>query len=75
MLVLEPLSFEDDEHVGHPSTSKIVENIDRIDQLIHKDYRLMIHHLAINSGISYGICQVILTEILIMWLIATKFVP
>lgn len=69
------LSFEDDERTGRPSTSKTAENVERIRELIHEDRRLTIHDLADNVGISYGVCQEILTENLNMRRIAAKFVP
>lgn len=61
--------------LAHPSTSKTAENVERIRELIHEDRRLMIHDLADNVGISYGVCQEILTENLNTRRIAAKFVP
>jgi hypothetical protein len=42
---------------------------------INKDHRLTIHELADTVGISYGVCQEILTENLNMHHTAMKFVP
>jgi hypothetical protein len=48
-------SVEDDEHSGRPSTNKSTE-------FIKEDCRRTIHELADTAGISYGVCQEILTE-------------
>jgi hypothetical protein len=32
------VSFEDDEHLGRPSTSRMTENAEKILELIHKDH-------------------------------------
>jgi hypothetical protein len=58
------VSIEDDERSGRPSTSKTTE-----------DRRRIIHELADTVGISYGVCQEILTENFNMRRIAAKFVP
>jgi hypothetical protein len=65
------VSVEDDERSGQPSTSKTTENVEKIWELIHKDCRWTIHELADTVGISYGVCQEILTENLNMCRIAT----
>jgi hypothetical protein len=64
------LSVEDDERSGPPSTSKTTENVEQIRELIHEDRRRAIHELADTGGISYGVCQEILTENLNMHCIA-----
>jgi hypothetical protein len=69
------VSVEDDQRSWRPSTSKRTENVEKIRELIHKDSHQTIHELANTTGISYGVCQEILTENLIMHRIATKFVP
>jgi hypothetical protein len=55
------LSVEDDKRSGQPSTSKTTENVETIRELIHDDCRQTIHELADTTGISYGVCQEILT--------------
>jgi hypothetical protein len=69
------VSVEYDEHSGQPSTSKTTKNVEKIREFIHEDHRQTIHELADTVGISYGVCQDILTENLNMGRIATKFVP
>jgi hypothetical protein len=69
------VSVEDDERSGQPSTSKTTENVEKIQELFHKDHSRTIHELADKAGISYGVCQEILTENLNMHHIAAKFVP
>jgi hypothetical protein len=56
------VSTEDDECSGWPSTSKTTENDEKIQELINEDHRRTIHELADTTGISYGVCQEILTE-------------
>jgi hypothetical protein len=51
------------------------ENVQKIWELIHKDHRWTIHELADTTGISYGVCQEILTGNLNMCRTAAKFVP
>jgi hypothetical protein len=68
------VSVEDAEHSGRPGTSKITENVENI-RLIHRDCHRTIHELADTVGISYGVCQEILTENLNMRHIAVKFFP
>jgi hypothetical protein len=53
----------------------MIENVEKIRELIHKDRRRTIRELADTAGISYGVCQDILTENLNMSRIAAKFVP
>jgi hypothetical protein len=69
------VSLEDDECSGRPSTSKTTENVEKIWELIHKDHCWTIHELADTFGISYGVCQEILTENLNMRHTAAKSVP
>jgi hypothetical protein len=68
------VSFEDDKRPGRPSTSKAIENVEKIREIIHEDRRRTIHELTATVGISFGVCQ-ILTENLNMRRIAAKFVP
>jgi hypothetical protein len=69
------VSTEDDEHSGWPRTGKTIQNIEIIRELIHEDHRRAIHKLADTAGISYRVCQEILTENLNFRRIAVKFVP
>jgi histone-lysine N-methyltransferase SETMAR len=69
------VSVEDDERSGRPSTSKTTENVEKIRELIHEGCRRTIHEVADTVGISYGVCQAILTENMNMRHIAAKFVP
>jgi hypothetical protein len=64
------VSVRDDECLGEPNTSKMTENVEKIWELIHEDHHRTIHELADTVGISYGVCQVILTENLKMRCIA-----
>jgi hypothetical protein len=66
------MSVEDDECSGRPSTSRMTENIEKIRELIHKDHRRTTHDIGDTVGISYGVCQEILTENFNMCRIATK---
>jgi ribulose 1,5-bisphosphate carboxylase large subunit-like protein len=68
------VSVDDDERSGQPSTSKTTENVDKIQELIHKDRRRTIYELAYTIGIGYGVCQ-ILRENLNVRRTGAKFVP
>jgi hypothetical protein len=61
---------EDDERSGWPCISKMTENVERIREPIQEDSQRRIHELADTAGISYGVCQEILTENLNMRRIA-----
>jgi hypothetical protein len=52
----------------------MTENVEKIRELIHEDCHQTIHELVDTAGISYGVCQEILTENLNMRRIAAKFV-
>jgi hypothetical protein len=69
------VSVEDDECSGRPSTSKMTENFEKIRELVHGDNRRIIHELEDTVGISYGVCQEILTENLNIRRIARPNVP
>jgi hypothetical protein len=56
------VSVEDDECSGQPDTSKMTENVKKIQELIDKDRRRTVHELADTIWISYGVSQEILTE-------------
>jgi hypothetical protein len=68
-------SVEDDKRSGRPSSSKTTENVEKIRELVHEDCHQTIHELTDTVGISYGVCQEILTENLNMHRTAAKFVP
>jgi hypothetical protein len=54
----------------------MMENVEKIWELIHEYCRQTIHEFADMVGISYGVCQGILTKKkLYVCHIATKFVP
>jgi hypothetical protein len=69
------VAIEEDEHSGRPSTSKMTENIEKIQGLIHEDCRRTIHELTDAIEISYGVSQEILAENLNMRCIAAEIVP
>jgi hypothetical protein len=66
---------EYDKRSGQPRTSKTTENVEKLWELIHEDHCRTIHELTDTVGISYGVCQEMLTESLNMCPTATKFVP
>jgi hypothetical protein len=68
------VSANNDERSGRPSTSKMTENVENIQELVNEDRQQTIHELADTVGISYGVRQEILTENLNMCHIAAKFV-
>jgi hypothetical protein len=68
------VSVEDDKCSGRPSTRKTAENVDKIREIIHEDRRRTIHELADTAGVSYAVCQEILTQNLNTRRIAAKFV-
>jgi hypothetical protein len=57
------VSIEDDKRSGQPSTRKTTENVEKIRELLHEDCRQTIHELPDTIGISYGVCQEILTAL------------
>jgi hypothetical protein len=67
------VSLEYDKCSEWPSTSKMTEKLKKSWELVHKDHRWTIHELADTFGISYGVCQEILTENLKMRHIVAKF--
>jgi ribosomal protein S25 len=64
------VSVEKDKRSWRQTTSKTKENVEKIQEPIHEDRRRIIHELADTAGISYGVCQNILTENLNMGRIA-----
>jgi hypothetical protein len=69
------VSVEGEERSGQQSIRKTTENVEKFQELIHEDHCRTIHELADTIGISYGVCQEILTENLNVHHIATKLVP
>jgi hypothetical protein len=53
---------------------KTTENVEKIREIIHKGRHETIHELAHTIGISYEVCQEIVTENLNMRRMAAKFV-
>jgi hypothetical protein len=53
----------------------MIENVEKIWELIHEDLRQTIYGLADTVGISYGVWEESLTENFNMCHITTKFVP
>jgi hypothetical protein len=56
------VSVEDDESSGQPGTSKMTKNVEKIRELINEEHCRRIQELTDTVGISYGVCQGILTE-------------
>jgi hypothetical protein len=56
------MSVEEDKRSGRPSTNKTTENTEKIRELNSEDRRRTIHELADTDGISYGVCQEMLSE-------------
>jgi hypothetical protein len=50
------VSAKDDKRSGQPSTSKTIENVEKIRELIYKKRRRTIHELADTTRIIYGVC-------------------
>ena len=68
-------SVEDDKHSGRLSTRTTPEMIAKVREVIVEDRRQTTHNVCNSVGLSYGPCQRILAEELIMRRIAAKFVP
>jgi hypothetical protein len=51
------VSVDYDEHSGQPSTSKMTENVEKIEELIREDRHRTIHELADNVDVSYVVRQ------------------
>jgi hypothetical protein len=56
------VSVEDDKRSGRPITSKTTENVEKIRELINENCCRAVSELTDTIGISYGVCQEILTE-------------
>ena len=66
---------EDDPRSGRPLTSRSVENIDRVRQLVRADRRLTVRMIADDLSISKDSVWAILTEHLEMRKVCAKMVP
>ena len=60
---------------GSPSTSTTDENIEAVKKLILDNRRITIREVADDDGISFGSCQAIFTDVLLMKRAAAKVVP
>jgi hypothetical protein len=56
------VSVEGGKRSGRPGNSRTTENVEETRELIHEDCCQTIHELTDTVGISYGVCQEILTE-------------
>jgi hypothetical protein len=65
----------EDERSGRPSNKKKTGNVEKIRGFIHETRCRTFYETSDTVGISYGVCQEILTENLNMLRIAAKFVP
>jgi hypothetical protein len=61
--------------LGDQGSPKRQKNVEKFQELIHKDYHWTIHELADTTGISYGVCQEILRANLNVRHTATKSIP
>jgi hypothetical protein len=68
-------SVDDNLRSGRPMTSKTDNCVAQVQELIRANRRSTIHEPSAKDGVSYGTCQVILTQDLNMRRVAAKFVP
>jgi len=66
--------LEDDQRSGRPSTSRITEMIEKVQQLIQCDRRMTIMELEQEVGITHGSIHMILSDDLKMRRVSAKFV-
>ena len=64
----------DDARPGRPTTSATDENIEAVTKMILDNCRITAREVAADSGISFGSCQAIFTDILGMKRAAVKIV-
>jgi hypothetical protein len=55
-------TVEDEPHSGRPSTSMNTEIIEKVRQLVRADWRITLHEVANEVGISYGSTQASVTQ-------------
>lgn len=55
-------SVEDEQRLGHSSTSKTDKNVQKVAKMIHSNRRLTTRELIEKLNISYGSVQNILTD-------------
>jgi hypothetical protein len=67
--------LKDDPRPGRPSTARHEQKVAQVREKIRADRRLTIQEITEEVNISFGSCQAILTEDLVMRRVATKFVP
>ena len=65
----------DDARPGRPSTSTTSENTKAVKKIVMENRRITIREVAEDVGISVGSCHAILSDILGLKRVATKFVP
>ena len=66
---------EDDPKSGRPSTSKTAENIERVNTLVCRDWRLTVRMLAYELEMNRQTVRTILTDNLGMRKVCAKMVP
>ena len=54
----------DDTRLGRPSTCTTVENIEAVKKMFQDNRRITIREVTHDTGISFGSCQAIFTDIL-----------
>jgi len=68
-------SVEDEERLGHPSTSKTQEIVERLSEMIRSNRQVTIREISEDLNISYGSIQNILITHLNTRQVSAKFVP
>lgn len=68
-------SLEDSERIGRPLSSKKIENVQKVADMVRSNRRLTIREISEDLSISYGSVQSILTDNLQMRRVSAKFVP
>jgi hypothetical protein len=69
------MSVEDQPCCGHPSTSRMEENVEKVHQAVLADRHRSSEKISEIAGVSRSSCQCTLTEDLMMLRVAAKFVP
>ena len=68
-------SFFDNEKLGYPLSSRNPENIELVSTLVNENRPINIKQLQLETGISYGSIETILTKDLELTRVAARFVP